>query len=81
VATARERHRNQDFERSTGACCFRVLTETLHQSCQYCATSVASADTSDTMLMARVSSFAARCLPCGKCSEFSGSYVADNVHR
>jgi len=30
--------------------------------------------------MARVSSFAARDLPCGKCSEFHGLYLADNVH-
>ena len=44
------------------------------------ATSVDSADTSDAILMARVSSFAARDLPCGKCSEFHGLYLADNVH-
>jgi hypothetical protein len=44
-------------------------------------TSVDSADTSEAMMMARVSSFTARGLPCGKCSEFSGSYLADNVHR
>jgi len=30
--------------------------------------------------MARVSSFAARDLPRGKCSEFHGLYLADNVH-
>lgn len=44
------------------------------------ATSVDSADTSDAILMARVSSFAARDLPRGKCSEFHGLYLADNVH-
>jgi len=45
------------------------------------ATNVDSADTSEAMMMARVSSFAARGLPCGKCSKFSSSYLADNLHR
>ena len=43
-------------------------------------TSVDSADTRDAIMVACVSSFSARGLPCGKCSEFSSSYLADDVH-